>query len=564
MKKLLAFLTALLVSIPIFSTGMGMRADLQVRKETDFPEHVVLYYCTDASGKTVPWEGGYTVIECQYETAGREYPVKIRYLDDHQNRVENPDGYAVIRLGYDAGKHLTEATFYGVDGKKAENCFGYAHVYLRYENNKVIRAVFHDNAGNRLNDENGDMFSSVFTWVTLDGHPRLSGKEYSLSVNWKTENPVELVILTPPATPTPEPTPYLSPTPTAVPTPEPTPTPTPKPVYTVIWENGDGSVLDRKTYEERDEEPATRLIPHKDEDEDNTYYFAGWDAGTETGTVKTYRPVYSAVPKASITVIWLNGDNSVLDIQSYREGSREPGTSKVPVKAADKEYTYLFDHWEEENSGESGRIYRPVFTAAPVPTPTPSPTPSPTPAPTPTPSPTPTCTPTPTPTPTPSPSPVPPPELRTDENPGESDVIRETYYDYAGKPVMGEEGFVSRERTLNKGKVISERRFDAEGNPVLFSGETYYRIDFTYDKAGNINREKYFDREGNPVLCAAGYAIVYREYDVYNRVVYEKYFDTEGSAVRLADGAVSRQYQYDKNGRLLSITKYDYNDKPVQ
>ena len=75
MKKLLAFLTALLFSIPIFSTGMGMRADLQVRKETDFPEHVVLYYCTDASGTNIPWEGGYTVIECQYETTGREYPV---------------------------------------------------------------------------------------------------------------------------------------------------------------------------------------------------------------------------------------------------------------------------------------------------------------------------------------------------------------------------------------------------------------------------------------------------------------------------------------------------------
>ena len=137
-------------------------------------------------------------------------------------------------------------------------------------------------------------------------------------------------------------------------------------------------------------------------------------------------------------------------------------------------------------------------------------------------------------------------------------------YDYAGKPVTGEEGFVSRERTLNKGKVISERRFDAEGNPVLFSGETYYRIDFTYDKAGNINREKYYDREGNPVLCAAGYAIVYREYDVYNRIVYEKYFDTEGSAVRLADGAVSRRYQYDEDGRLLSTAKYDYSDKPVE
>ena len=46
MKKLLAFLTALLFSIPIFSTGTGMMTDLQIRKETDFLEHVVHYCCT--------------------------------------------------------------------------------------------------------------------------------------------------------------------------------------------------------------------------------------------------------------------------------------------------------------------------------------------------------------------------------------------------------------------------------------------------------------------------------------------------------------------------------------
>ena len=78
MKKLLAFLTALLLFIPSFSISMGMETYLQVRKETDFLEHVVLYYCTDASGMTVPWDGGYTVIECQYETAGWGYPHKIR------------------------------------------------------------------------------------------------------------------------------------------------------------------------------------------------------------------------------------------------------------------------------------------------------------------------------------------------------------------------------------------------------------------------------------------------------------------------------------------------------
>ena len=88
-------------------------------------------------------------------------------------------------------------------------------------------------------------------------------------------------------------------------------------------------------------------------------------------------------------------------------------------------------------------------------------------------------------------------------------------------------------------------------------------MDYTYDK-GNISREKYFDLEGNPVRCLKGYAIVYREYDPFNRVKYEKFFDTDGFAIMLADGAVSYRYEYDDDGELLQITKYDYMDREVE
>ena len=128
---------------------------------------------------------------------------------------------------------------------------------------------------------------------------------------------------------------------------------------------------------------------------------------------------------------------------------------------------------------------------------------------------------------------------------------------------MSEEGYVTRERLVSNGKTITVRWFDAEGNPAPFGTEPYYRVDYTYDKAGNINREKYYDGEGNPVRCNDGYAIVYREYDAYNRLVYEKFYDTDGFAIMLEDGSVSRRYTYDDAGNRIGTRKYDYADKPV-
>lgn len=148
---------------------------------------------------------------------------------------------------------------------------------------------------------------------------------------------------------------------------------------------------------------------------------------------------------------------------------------------------------------------------------------------------------------------------------GESrNLITETWFDYLGNPVMGEDGFVTRIRQMSKDKVISESWYDELGNPMSPGGETYCRVDYTYDKAGNVNREKYYDAEGNSVRCLAGYAIVYRKFDAYNRVIYEKFFDTDGFAVMLPNGAVSYQYVYDEDGNLTQKTAYDYFDHEVE
>ena len=145
----------------------------------------------------------------------------------------------------------------------------------------------------------------------------------------------------------------------------------------------------------------------------------------------------------------------------------------------------------------------------------------------------------------------------------DEDTIRESYFDYAGNRVIGEEGFVTRLRIMSKDKVIAESWYDADGNPMT-TGDTYSRIEYTYDNIGNVNREKYFDQDRQPICNLAGYAIVYREFDEYNRVVYEKYYGTDGFAVMLEDGTVSRRYKYDEDGNLIETTRYDFADHPVE
>ena len=161
------------------------------------------------------------------------------------------------------------------------------------------------------------------------------------------------------------------------------------------------------------------------------------------------------------------------------------------------------------------------------------------------------------------PSPIPTPELRED-NVEEDNIRQETYYDYAGNKVKGEGGFVTRVQAMNKNLVIAENWKDENGEAVPFGDEPYYRIEYTYDKMGNVNREKYFDKDGQLIRCSKGYAIVYREFDEYNRVEYEKFYDTDGFAIMLDDGAVSYRYEYNDAGEVIKKTKYDYGDHEVE
>ena len=206
----------------------------------------------------------------------------------------------------------------------------------------------------------------------------------------------------------------------------------------------------------------------------------------------------------------------------------------------------------------------------PVPTDTPEPTPTPTEVPTATPTPIPTATPTPEPTETPTAKPahtkapaaeVETPELK-EEWLEEGVLLKQTYY-LGDTPIFGKEGFVTRIQTISKKHVTSEIYLDENGERAPLGNEPYYRVEYTYDKSGNINRERYYDLDGNPVLCNEGYAIVYREYNARKQVVYEKFYGIDGFATKLEDGSSCCRYTYDDEGNLLYIKKYDYYDRLI-
>ena len=58
-----------------------------------------------AKDETAMGPHGYAVIECQYDR-NSEYPFKVRYLDEKNERVENPDGYSVVKYVYNNRKRV--------------------------------------------------------------------------------------------------------------------------------------------------------------------------------------------------------------------------------------------------------------------------------------------------------------------------------------------------------------------------------------------------------------------------------------------------------------------------
>ena len=136
------------------------------------------------------------------------------------------------------------------------------------------------------------------------------------------------------------------------------------PEYKVIWLNGDGSELTSEIYYEGERIPTTDMVPTKESD-DYKYVFSGWDEGTKTPEGETiYTPSFTSVLRKTYTIIWLNGDGSILEKQTYKEGDDiPPETSLKPTKSIDGKYSYAFDKWDEPSVSGNTTTYTPLFTS---------------------------------------------------------------------------------------------------------------------------------------------------------------------------------------------------------
>ena len=91
-----------------------------------------------------------------------------------------------------------------------------------------------------------------------------------------------------------------------------------KQLYTVTWLDGDGSVLQTKTYAEGDKPPAyDGKTPTKAATAQCTYTFTGWDNGTVEGTTTTYKPVFDEKKKGVYEAVAGAGS-------TWEEGSSDP------------------------------------------------------------------------------------------------------------------------------------------------------------------------------------------------------------------------------------------------
>lgn len=131
-------------------------------------------------------------------------------------------------------------------------------------------------------------------------------------------------------------------------------------LLTVRWLNGDGSLLDSKTYYSNQPEPTTTAVPTKAATSEYTYTFDHWQVQSVVGTVKTYEPIFNAVPVAvTITVIWQDEDGTELERKTYTEGSPEPSPTSTPgPKVINELFGKQFSTWTLYSDTNNTKIYR--------------------------------------------------------------------------------------------------------------------------------------------------------------------------------------------------------------
>ena len=115
-------------------------------------------------------------------------------------------------------------------------------------------------------------------------------------------------------------------------------------------------------------------------------------------------------------------------------------------------------------------------------------------------------------------------------------------------------------RTLDDaGRAVDDYYYDLDMQPVQLAG--YYGMHRDYDGNGWNNRITYLDQNGQLVLCSSGYAIKEYKRDADGNITGEFYFDTQGNPTKSSLGEYGQLYERDENGRINQITYLDADGK---
>lgn len=141
-----------------------------------------------------------------------------------------------------------------------------------------------------------------------------------------------------------------------------------------------------------------------------------------------------------------------------------------------------------------------------------------------------------------------------------SRIVMERMLDPEGHTLPNSLGYAEIRREYKGSVLIRESYYDAAGKPVNRIDTRYAVTQMAYDRDKNRISETYLDADGNAVCSSAGYASVRRRYEQH-RLTEEKYYDETGAPVCIAAG-FGRTLAYDAAGNLTTETSIDAGGLP--
>lgn len=140
-------------------------------------------------------------------------------------------------------------------------------------------------------------------------------------------------------------------------------------------------------------------------------------------------------------------------------------------------------------------------------------------------------------------------------------VVRREWRDDSGALTTGPEGYAYMTRGIS-GTTVTEKFYDAEGNPVMMAGG-YYGQMLTYGNRHRLEEVIYLDKSGNRAECSAGYARLKIVYTSKGLVTSASYYDRANDPVTVPSlGYASVRSEY-RGSTVTKTTWMDENKHPV-